>query len=759
MRYFFVFLLFALVLLVPSAHAGRSILYPEDWEPGFTAPGGLFLHDFSYAGYENGEAVPPDTGTLTVFNVVTDFSANNNGTSDATAAIQNAINAAQDAGGGIVYLPAGTYRCDGVLTCTHSRIVLRGDGHDATFLYFTSVPAINTGHIVFMGAVAQTTETLLAENGINRSFTVKVDDASAFNVGDEVAVGWTITEAFIEEHGMTGTWISFTGQWKPIFKREIVAIDTDVTPNVITLDVPLRYPAKIRDGASVRKESGYLEECGIEALSVSNALEKSVAWAQGQVHCIGMTGVKDSWIYGVHSFESPVSVDEEEKHLQSSGILIQSSKRVTVSNCRMEKAQHRGPGGNGYLFLVQQSNEVLFKECIGWDGRHNFIQGWDFGSTGIVWLRCDSAGSTVIEFYNDIPFLIRAYSEYHHSLAMACLVDSCIFTDGWATGNRHDYSSGAGHTATETVLWNTTGREEARIRSFNYGNGYVIGTKDIEVLVDTDIFDLHDGTEPTDFTEFIGEAAYLRPQSLYESQRNRRLGLPEPEEGEIPEGEGEPVEGEGEIEGEPVEGEGEPIEGEPEGESVEGEGEPIEGEPSEGEGDGEGEPLEGEPIEGEGESVEGEGESVEGEPEGEPNEGEDEPVEGEGEPEEGEHVPQTTEEIAETLLEQFDTADTDHDGQLSAAEVLDVLPNVTSRQFNEMDTDRNGIISREELSAVLQPEGEPAEGEGESELPDDTQNGCCNKGCSPDNNPGKYLGDWLLVGFSLLAVMFLFARN
>ena len=194
-------------------------------------------------------------------------------------------------------------------------------------------------------------------------------------------------------------------------------------------------------------------------------------------------------------------------------------------------------------------------------------------------------------------------------------------------------------------------------------------------------------------------------------------------------------------------------------EVIEGEGEPIEGEPSEGEGEGEGEPLEGEPIEGEGESVEGEGESVEGEPEGEPNEGEDEPVEGEGEPEEGEHVPQTTEEIAETLLEQFDTADTDHDGQLSAAEVLDVLPNVTSRQFNEMDTDRNGIISREELSAVLQPEGEPAEGEGESELPDDTQNGCCNKGCSPDNNPGKYLGDWLLVGFSLLAVMFLFARN
>jgi len=334
-------------------------------------------------------------------------------------------------------------------------------------------------------------------------------------------------------------------------------------------------------------------------------------------------------------------------------------------------------------------------------------------------------------------------------------VDSCVFTDGWATGNRHDYSSGAGHTATQTVLWNTTGREEARIRSFNYGDGYVIGTKDIEVLVDTDIYDLHDGTEPTDFTEFIGDTAYLRPQSLYESQRNRRLGLPEPEEGEIPEGEGEPAEGEGEpVEGEPegesVEGEGEPVEGEQEGE-------PVEGEPSEGEG--EGEPLEGEQIEGEGESVEGEGEQVEGEPEGEPNEGEGELVEGEGEPEEGEHVPQTTEEIAETLLEQFDTADTNHDGQLSATEVLDVLPSATSRQFDEMDRDGDDLISRDELSALLQPEGEPAEGEGESELPDDTHNGCCSKGCTSEGKAGKYLGDWLLVGLSLLTLTIFAARK
>ena len=119
---------------------------------------------------------------------------------------------------------------------------------------------------------------------------------------------------------------------------------------------------------------------------------------------------------------------------------------------------------------------------------------------------------------------------------MACLVDSCLFDDGWATGNRGDWSSGAGHTATETVLWNTRGMGNALIRSFTYGQGYVVGTEAIGLYVETDtgLSTLHLGTAPVDYTEFVNGARYLRPQSLYESQRSRRLGLPEPVEGEPP---------------------------------------------------------------------------------------------------------------------------------------------------------------------------------------------------------------------------------
>jgi formylglycine-generating enzyme required for sulfatase activity len=179
-------------------------------------------------------------------------------------------------------------------------------------------------------------------------------------------------------------------------------------------------------------------------------------------------------------------------------------------------------------------------------------------------------------------------------------------------------------------------------------------------------------------------------------------------EGEIIEGEGEIIEGEGEIiegEGEIIEGEGEIIEGE--GEIIEGEGEIIEGEGEIIEGEGEIIEGEGEIIEGEGEIIEGEGEIIEGE--GEPIEGEDEPIEGEGEPIEGEGEP------------------VEGEGEIIEGE--------------------GEIIEGE--GEIIEGEGETDEGEGKT----DEGCGCCLR---TENLKGKwkhYLGDWLLVGLSLLVMM------
>src|SRR5690606_1613073 len=68
------------------------------------------VQDFSFAGYRRGELPLPATPPGLTYNAVTGYGADPTGAVDSTVAIQNAINAAAAAGGGIVWLPAGTYR-------------------------------------------------------------------------------------------------------------------------------------------------------------------------------------------------------------------------------------------------------------------------------------------------------------------------------------------------------------------------------------------------------------------------------------------------------------------------------------------------------------------------------------------------------------------------------------------------------------------------------------------------------------------------
>lgn len=510
----------------------RSSLYPVDWTPQTTGVNGRFLHDFSYAGYRNGEE-PAEGGGGTVFDAVMDFHADPTGATDSTAALQAAIDAATAAGGGVVYVPEGLYHCDGVLDVAGSNIIVRGAGRGVSKIYFTAWQDMAySAHFTFHGALAQAAEFPLAEDGADRANTVPVADATGLTVGDEVSLGWIITDDFIAEHGMTGIWTAFNGQWQPIFRRTVTDIDTSVSPALVELDVPLRYAAKLRDGASLRKETGYASGCGIEDLSLANAVTYADAWTVNQVALLQFRDMKDSWIRRVDTFESPLS-SPAGYHLQSYGIYLLTSKRLTVADCTWQKAQNRGDHGNGYIYQVSQCNEVLVRDCTALDGRHNFIQNWGFGTAGCVFLRDVSRGSTNMVTQS---FGLPAKCEYHHSLAMGCLVDSCTLDDGWIGGNRGTESTGAGHTVTESVYWNNQGA--GQLSSWQYGKGYIVGTSGLSL--DTAMTSSYaTGTTPQDFVEGKDKGGLgLHPVSLYEDQRARRLGLGI-DLGPIAEGEGE----------------------------------------------------------------------------------------------------------------------------------------------------------------------------------------------------------------------------
>lgn len=501
----------------------RSELYPEDWTPEHTGPEGRFLHDFSYAGYHNGEAEPGQDLPATVIDVVADHGADPSGAADSTAALQAALDAAAQAGGAIVSLPPGLYRVDGTLALAASRTVIRGAGADQSRLWFTRSSDMSYKAHLTVGAAPQLgAEVALVADAPARASAVEVADAGAFAVGDDVALGWQISPEFVTEHGMDGTWMVFNGEWQVFFWRTVRAVD--VQTGRVELDVPLRYPALLRDKASLRPVTGMLREVGVEDLGVANAVGWDDAWLQSQVHAIELLGVKDAWVRGVRSFVSPGAPADGPgamRHLQSGGVSVLRSKRVTIADVTLELAQHRGDGGNGYLFEVSQSSEVLLCDCVGRAGRHNFIQNWGFGATGIVWLRVHSSeGKAVFTKLGELGSV--GLSEFHHSLATANLLDQSVVDDGWGAVNRGSYSSGAGHSATQSVVWNVGGAGVVRSRQF--GHGYVIGTGP-EVQVETDLAGLDAlGTEPEDWVEGPDEVGALQPASLYEDQLARRLG-------------------------------------------------------------------------------------------------------------------------------------------------------------------------------------------------------------------------------------------
>lgn len=491
-----------------------SALYPPTWTADAPPDAeGRFLHDFSYAGYRKGEQ-PPLAPPGAIYDVVA-TGADPTGSDDSTAAVQAAIDAASAAGGGIVFFPEGTYRIHGALRVTASRVVLRGTGLGSV-LRFTKPSGIGT-HVTIEGKVRQGAKKRLVADAPARSTEIAVEDASDLLPGDDVAVGWTITKEFVAEHGMEGVWTAFNGDFQTFFRAKVLSVDTSSAPHKVVLDVPIRYRAKTRDGASLVKETGYLHEVGVEHLAVHNAVTWEQAWAENQVNVLTMRGVTDGWIDDVHS----VAMPGNEYHLRSSGITIASSKRVSVLRSSMQKPQNRGSGGNGYLFEVSQTNEVLFADDEAYEGRHNFIQNWGFGNSGTVFLRCTSVGSTMMSLIGGVLTPEPAMSEHHHSLAMATLVDSSRLDDGFGFENRGDYSIGAGHTATESVVWNATGT--GKVRSQQFGWGYVIGTApeiQVETAVETKT---GSGTAPEDVVEGLGQAATLYPSSLYEDQRARRL--------------------------------------------------------------------------------------------------------------------------------------------------------------------------------------------------------------------------------------------
>ena len=191
------------------------------------------------------------------------FGATGNGTTDDTAAIQAAVNAANGSGGGIVYLGAGTFRIATSITM-RANVELQGAGMGTTILLFDDVA---TPGIVTTTVTPSATTALTAD--LNEyAATAALTSGTGFAAGNTVM--FTATGA-----ASAGTWITRAGSvaGTTLTMEEPSPVSMLTSQSVQAQSVALQRNITLRDftmkaaGTTTRVQLSYIqyvEDCLIE---------------------------------------------------------------------------------------------------------------------------------------------------------------------------------------------------------------------------------------------------------------------------------------------------------------------------------------------------------------------------------------------------------------------------------------------------------------------------------------------------------------
>ncbi len=546
--------LFAAALLAapPSVLAWRSVLYPETgYSPGSSnLESGKVIQDFSYAGYRRGEsAIPAVAGP--VFNVTAaPYSADPTGAADSTAALQAAITAAGNAGGGVVFLPAGTYRLsvpagqNQALLISKNGVVLRGAGIGLTFLLnSTTAPMRSKAVIRVQGPSSAAPEaagsltTALAGDILNSTASIPVASTTGFAPGDTVSVRNDITDAWITQHGEP-EWL---GQGASLgglaYRRTLLAVDS--IGKTLTLDAPVRYALRLRDNARVvRLSSAPLSEVGLEDFSFANLQHPGTTWAEDDYDIAGTPGYdvsgsffimversRDCWVRRLATYR-PAS-NTSTAHLLSGGLNVRDSTHVTVEDCYFQRPQYGGGGGNGYMFRLIDSGECLVRRSEARHARHGFMVAGIGASGNVLHANLDAETGRATGATGSYATSGKS-SDHHMHFTQATLVDICTAEDSWFESRYRPSGSAPRHllTGVHSVFWNTRGTGSLAapvVKSEQARYGYVIGTRGTRTAVELPRV-APAGTDPIDHLEGEAQGDTLVPESLFLDQRARRLG-------------------------------------------------------------------------------------------------------------------------------------------------------------------------------------------------------------------------------------------
>ena len=576
MKHILIFVFIGGFSLASLAQTWRSSLYPADWTPPTTKNfyTDAFIQDYSYAGYHLGDIDIPTVTTNIIDVTKPPYNADNSGAINATVLIQNAINSAQTAGGGVVYLPAGIYKVSpqGVntfcLQISKSNIILRGDGIGKTFLYNEENNMTRKSIINIVGGgnnweAEGANSTPITSDLMGPTAIIPLRAPIPFKVGDWVIVRNNASDGWSTEHKET-EWLGFQSKLDGTMHYRKV-LQVDLINNTITIDAPIRYALKTRDNARVYTAPTMNSEIGLEDFSIGNKevvtntnewLEVDVSGnprpgfldddahktvTKGAYKCflsylISVDGVRDSWIQNVSSYKPAGNIYRT--HMLSCGIVLSQCRGVTLDNVYVGFAQY-GAGANAYGYRIE-SNDCLLKNCKAEVTRHGFVFSL-FSASGNVIHRCTdlTTGSCTANSTSNVKTQ-NSCSDFHMHFSPSNLIDQMTLNAS-AYNATHQLTVGSDprHNAVSahSTFWNTNATNSPTgycIRTSQTRTGYVIGTSGNTSNVN---YQLSQGgpafawektgqrTLPEDIVEGVGKAATLQPQSLYLDQLARRKSL------------------------------------------------------------------------------------------------------------------------------------------------------------------------------------------------------------------------------------------
>jgi hypothetical protein len=528
----------------------RSRLFPVDWQPGHQVKVGNETHgltDFSYAGYGGRMWDQPLSEEVVVEQLVLDKSSQGsrapsdwNRAHDISDHLEKAVAKVKKFGKpAIIQIPEGRFRISRQVRIDADGILLKGAGTKKTFIYLVPPQGILNFAPKVIPWYQEVKGGDLVDHLEKDRFTVTVEDASKFKIGDEVAISWKVTRELAEEFNSLEWWSESRQGGSPLVGRRVWNFRRSIrriNGNVVTVDSPWVMDVRLRDKPRLDLMPQVLREVGMQDLSVSSAYKTlDEAWPDPDPEpnpgppIINFDWVRHVVVRNIDTF----GVYSENAHLASMGLALRRAFNVTVENVHLSNAQNLGGGGRGYLFMLGGVNDVLIQDSSGIGGRHNLTFVGDLNNSRNVISGFVSRGGRVcrdVNFYKKGACSMGPV-DTHEPLAIANLIENSTIDDGIFFGNRQELSGNVGQTATLNVLWRIKG--EGKILSYNTGKGYVIGTsKGIKVftaipkdgvnpqtLIEPVSGKLSKGTGPEDYVELLGQGDGLHPVSLYSAQK------------------------------------------------------------------------------------------------------------------------------------------------------------------------------------------------------------------------------------------------